>query len=357
MEFNRELLGQLICCGFHGPTLDQETKTFFQKIKPGGVILFKRNIESLDQLSQLCFSLHNLYEPPPFIAIDQEGGIVNRLFPILPETPDAFSLGTHGNLEMVETLGTLTGQALRAIGIDVDFAPVLDMSSPDSQNGIGKRSYSVDTETVINMGGASLRGLLGEGVAGTLKHFPGLGASTIDSHDSLPTIEKNKTFLELQDMKPFEILSPITPFIMIGHGYYPYLTTERTPATLSSIIIRDILRKDLSFNGIIITDDMEMGALKTFVSSGEEAVMALEAGCDIVLYCSSMEMIKNAYENISSSLEKQILNEAEIQASLQRIFEVKRSFIVKEKSENIDAKIEEITEKMRTISDNILSSL
>ncbi len=357
MKLRKEYLGQLLACGFQGSTLDAGTKTFLQKIKPGGVILFKKNIDSLDQLTQLCFLLHNLYDPPPFIAIDQEGGPVNRLSPLLPETPDAYILGQHRNPETCEDLALLTGQALRAIGIDLNFAPVLDLSNPDSPNGIGRRSFGVEPEIAANMGGAFLRGLLGQGVAGTLKHFPGLGASSIDSHSSLPTIDKKKTFLEIEDMKPFEMLSPIAPMVMIGHGCYTSLTIERVPASLSLEIVQDILRKKFSFNGVIVTDDMEMGALKDYLSSGEEAVRALNAGCDMVLYCSSNEMVENAYTQILSNLEKQNLNEAQIENSLNRIFELKRSFVVQEKCEDVESRINDICEKMKLISEKVLSSL
>lgn len=356
MESKKELLGQLIVCGLHGTSLDLETKTYLQEIKPGGIILFKRNIESLEQLSQLCFVLHNLYDPPPLIAVDQEGGIVNRLLPLLPETPDAYTLGRYGDPEIVEDLALLTGQALRAIGIDLDFAPVLDLSPPDSSNGIGKRAFSVDPEVTINMGGAFLRGLLSQGIAGTLKHFPGLGYSSVDSHASLPTIDKKKIFLELEDMKPFEMLSPIAPAIMLGHGYYPSLTIERAPATMSSEIVRDILRSKFRFKGVLITDDMEMGALKDFAASGDEAVRALEAGCDMILYGSLKELVENAHSKIMAALEKGDLNKVEIEHSLNRIFELKRSFIVQEADTEVGSRVEEIVGKMNVLSEKILSS-
>jgi beta-N-acetylhexosaminidase len=357
MELRQEHLGQLLACGFHGTTLHPDTQSFLRKIRPGGVILFKKNIESLDQLTELCFMLHNLYDPPPFIAVDQEGGPVNRLSPLLPETPNACALGQHGNPETIEDLALLTGQALRTIGIDLDFAPVLDLSAPDFPNGIGKRSFSTEPEIVIRMGGAFLRGLLGQGVAGTLKHFPGLGASTIDSHASLPTIDKKKSFLENEDMKPFEILSSMAPMVMIGHGYYTSLTIEKIPASLSSEIVRDILRKKHGFKGVIITDDMEMGALRDYLSSGEEAVRALHAGCDMVLYCSSNEMVENAVERITAAWEKRDFNESQIHNSLNRIFELKRSFLIPEKRTDAESRVKDIVQKMKVISEKVLSTL
>ncbi len=311
----------------------------------------------MDQLTELCFSIHNLYDPPPFIAIDQEGGSVNRLSSILPETPDAFTLGQHANPETVEDLALLIGQALRTIGIDIDFAPVLDLSDPESFNGIGRRSFSTEPEIAIRMGGAFLRGLLGQGVAGTLKHFPGLGASTIDCHDSLPTIDKKKSFLEIEDMKPFEILSPMTPMLMIGHGCYTSLTIERVPASLSSEIVQDILRRKYDFKGVVITDDMEMGALRDFLSSGEEAVRALHAGCDMALYCSSNDMVENALERAMAAFEKRELDESQIKNSLNRIWELKRSFVVLDKDGDAEPRIREIVEKMEKLSEKILTSI
>jgi beta-N-acetylhexosaminidase len=352
----KEDAGQILWVGIPGNSLEEKVGSRLRKMRPGGIILFKRNISSAGQLQYFCHELHNLYDPPPLIGIDQEGGRVNRLSAFLPEIPDAWILGQHGDDMIVERLGILTGKALRMLGFDVDFAPVLDLSEPGSLNGIGDRAFSLDPEAVITMGAAFLRGLLSEGIAGTLKHFPGLGCSEIDSHDSLPTINKKKLSLSMEDIMVFTVLSEISPLIMIGHGYYPALSTGRIPATLSSEIISEILRKEIDFDGVIITDDMEMGAVKNYTAEGDEAVRALEAGCDMVMYASSMEMAEQAFEKAGVALEKGIIEKKQIAASFARIHELKENFIDREKAGDPEAKLKEISEEMRDISAKVKDS-
>lgn len=353
MRLKRDEIGQLLFIGFDGQTLDQALEARLLKLRPGGIILFRRNISSAEQCVDLCERLHNLYDPPPMIGIDQEGGKVHRLSTILPDIPDASTLGNSGNEMNVEEIAAAIGKALRALGMDIDFAPVCDLSLPGDMNGIGDRAFGNVPEIVITMGAAFLRGLLSEGVAGTLKHFPGLGASSIDSHTSLPTISKGKISLGMEDMKPFAVLSEIAPLIMVGHGYYPSLTTEKLPATLSSEIVTVILRKEMEFKGVVITDDMEMGAMSDCRSEGEEAVRALHAGCDMVMYASSLEMAENAYEKIVLAIEDERLREKEIGASLRRIAEIRGDFVVTERLKNSAMLLQEASKQIVQYSDEI----
>ncbi len=343
-------IGQLLFVGFEGQAIDATLETRLSKLKPGGIILFKRNIGSAEQCVSLCEHLHALYDPPPMIGIDQEGGRVHRLSAILPDIPDASTLGKSGNEMVVEEIGVSIGKALRGLGIDIDFAPVCDLSLPDDVNGIGDRAFSSVPETVITIGAAFLRGLLSEGVAGTLKHFPGLGASSIDSHASLPTISKRKTSLGMEDMRPFAVLSEFAPLIMVGHAYYPSLVTEKLPATLSSEIISVILRKEMEFKGVIITDDMEMGAMEMYRSGGEEAVRALLAGCDMVMYASSLERAESAYEKILLAIEDGTLREKNADASLRRIAGIRRDFVVMERAENTARLLQEVSQAIVRLS-------
>lgn len=352
----KEDAGQILWVGIPGSSLEENVGSRLRKIRPGGIILFKRNISSAGQLQDFCHELHNLYDPPPLIGIDQEGGRVNRLSAFLPEIPDAWTLGQCGDDMITERFGMLTGQALRMLGFDVDFAPVLDISEPGSLNGIGNRAFSLDPEVVITMGAAFLRGLLSEGIAGTIKHFPGLGCSETDSHDSLPTINKKKLSLSMEDIRVFTVLSELAPLVMVGHGYYPSLSTGRFPATFSSEIVYEILRKEIGFEGVIVTDDMEMGAVKNFVADGDEAVRALEAGCDMVMYASSMEMAEQASEKAGVALDKGIIEKKQIAASLARIRELKENFIDSEKAGDPEAKLKEISEEMKDMSAKVKAS-
>ncbi|MEW5806718.1 MAG: beta-N-acetylhexosaminidase [Acidobacteriota bacterium] len=353
MTIRKDNAGQFLFIGFDGKVLDDKNESFLLRIKPGGIILFKRNIESASQLIELCHRLHNLYEPPPILGIDQEGGMVNRLSFIFPDIPDAHTLARHGNDDIVESVASLMGKALKILGIDCDFAPVLDLCTPYAPNGIANRSFGTDPDTAITMGSAFLRGLLGEGVAGTLKHFPGLGSSEIDSHTSLPTVSKSKNYLLIEDIRPFDALSEITPLIMIGHGHYPSFSLERLPATLCPEIITDVLRKEIGFQGLIISDDMEMGAMQHYLSSGEEAVRAIAAGCNMVMYCSSQEMVESAHSRIVASMESGKLPANRILRSLNRIQEIRKNFVDKQKARDFEEPLRKISEQMREISEKV----
>ena len=281
---NDELASRCLMVGVPGPTLDPETADKLEYLRPSGVILFSRNLVDPEQTQELLRECVRCLVDAPLLAIDQEGGRVSRLERWIGRTPPAHRLASAG-ADTVRAFGQATARALRSIGFNLDFAPVVDLSPPDAANGIGDRAFDITPEEVTRLARAFLAGLQGEGLAGCLKHFPGLGDSTIDSHHALPTVNRDRATLEVNDLVPFRRLLDLSPCVMVGHGYYPAFGEVALPATCSRTIVSDLLRDDLGFEGVIVSDDMDMGAISDRDTHGAAAVEAIGAGCDLLLYC------------------------------------------------------------------------
>jgi beta-N-acetylhexosaminidase len=289
--------------GLPGPVLDPETRRRLAAIRPAGVILFGRNLESPAQVRELLASTRDVLAGDALFAIDQEGGSVSRLAPWIGETPSAATLARAG-VGRVRAFGAATGAVVAALGFNLDFAPVVDLCPPDATNGIGSRSFGIDPATSTMLAGAFLDGLQGRGVGGCLKHFPGLGDTAVDSHVELPIARRGVAALLGADMLPFRELAHRAASIMVGHGHYPALVPGAPrPATCSREIVGR-LRGDLEFRGLIVTDDMEMGAIGERDRDGTAAVEALQAGCDLLLYCADLDRAERATESIRREAER-----------------------------------------------------
>ncbi len=289
--------GGCLMVGLPGPDLDTDTRDRLSDLRPAGVILFGRNLDSPERLAELQRALGGLRQPPRLVALDQEGGRVSRLQPWIGPTPTAAELATRGS-GATEGFAADTGRALGALGFNVDFAPVVDLCDVAATNGIGDRSYGVAPDVVVEHADAFLRGLTAAGVAGCLKHFPGLGDTPVDSHLSLPTCPRSVAALEAADLIPYRRLAARAPAVMIGHGHYTAWHPRPEPATGSRAIVADLLRGEIGFEGLVVTDDLEMGAVLPLDPDGSYAVRALEAGCDLLLYCADLDRADRAREAI-----------------------------------------------------------
>jgi beta-N-acetylhexosaminidase len=228
------------------------------------------------------------------VALDQEGGRVSRLEGLVGPTPTARGLAALGP-ESARRFGSATARAMRSLGFDLDFAPVVDLSTAEATNGIGDRSFGTDPLQVSSLAGAFLDGLQEQGVAGCLKHFPGLGPTDVDSHDSLPLARLERSALDRSDLVPFRHLAGRAAAVMVGHAHYPALEPERDlPATLSSRIVQGLLCGECGFKGLVVGDDLEMGAVAALDVDGRAAVRAMAAGCDLLLYCKDLERAERA---------------------------------------------------------------
>lgn len=298
-DWKREVGGALMV-GLPGPELDRETSGWLRARRPAGVILFGRNLETPRQTAALIEAALPLLRRPALIAVDQEGGRVSRLASWLGPTPSAATLARCGD-DVTRRFAAATGRALAALGFNLDFAPVVDLSPPDQPNGIGDRSYGTDPDTVRCRAGAFLAGLQDDaGIAGCLKHFPGLGDTSVDSHVELPVVSRTRAQLDEEDLAPYRALGPIAASVMIGHGHYPALDAESKPASCSPNVVTGLLRGHLGYTGLAVSDDLEMGAVAGRDAEGEAAVLALEAGCDLLLYCSDPARADRALEALAA---------------------------------------------------------
>jgi beta-N-acetylhexosaminidase len=281
----KALAGAVLMVGFDGA----EPHERLRALGPAGLILFSRNLESAGQTIDLTERLKALLPGPPLLALDQEGGRVSRLQPFIGPTPPAAALARAGATTARE-FGAGTGRALHALGFNIDFAPVVDLCGPEATNGIGDRSFGTDPHRVAELAGSFLEGLQAAGVAGCLKHFPGLGRTAVDSHLELPLASASLQQLEQEDLLPYRLLGPKAAAVMVGHAHYPALNPEELlPASCSREIVSGLLRAGLGYEGLVVSDDLEMGAVAELDREGAAALRALTSGCDLLLYCSDLE--------------------------------------------------------------------
>jgi beta-N-acetylhexosaminidase len=287
--------GQLILTGVPGKELDPATAALFRKVQPGGFILFGRNIESALQLRKLIDDLRDLSAIEPIITIDQEGGRVSRLRLIGQEPPNAQQLRDKGDLALVRQHGALTGRLLRLFGFNLDLCPVLDISFDDeADNSLRGRCYGRDVAEVVRLAGAFNDALRGEGIASCGKHFPGYSAATVDAHHDLPLIERSRAELDADELAVFRQFAGRVDSMMICHGWYPCFEPEKTAASLSHRIVTHLLRGELGFEGLIMTDDLDMGAILNEYSLEETIRRAMGAGNDLAMICHRVAAIEEA---------------------------------------------------------------
>lgn len=317
--------------GFHGTTLTDELKGMVLDYRVGGVILFSRNIESPSQLKDLCNSLQKLsiksHKIPLLIAIDQEGGRVFRLKPPFRQYPSYGELGWAGSEDAVRSNALLMADELIEIGVNMNMAPVLDVNTNPKNPIIGDRSFSSNPEVVARLGACVIKAFHEKGIIAVGKHFPGHGDTFSDSHLELPVINHEVERLEDIEFKPFvNTFKTGLRAIMTAHVLYPALDPDY-PATMSERIITDILRKKLGFNGVVITDDLEMKAIENNYHPEISAIQSVKAGVDMLLICHSRDKQIELFNSILKAVESGEIKEDRIEESLYRIARLKKDFI------------------------------
>lgn len=288
-------LGQLLMTGVPGPELDAETAATFRRIQPGAFILFGRNIKTAAQLRKLIDDLRELSDVEPIITIDQEGGRVSRLKLIGNEPPNANQLRDRGDLALIERHGAITARLLRMFGFNLDLCPVLDISFDDeADNSLRGRCYGNDPAQVIRNAGAFNDALRAGGVLSCGKHFPGYSRCPEDAHHELPTVSVSREDLEAHELAVFRAFADRIDSMMIGHAFYPSLEQGTTPSSLSRVVITDLLRGELGFRGLIMTDDLDMGAILNHYGLEETIRLAITAGNDVAMICHRVEVVEQA---------------------------------------------------------------
>jgi beta-N-acetylhexosaminidase len=278
----KDLAGRVMWIGLPGRGTEAALERAAE-VSPGGVVLFARDIDEPGQVHDLVRRLREQSGSTCLpVALDQEGGRVDRLRPLLGPSPPARRL-SGGEPDSIRAFGTLTGRALRLLGFNVDFAPVLDLDHGQEAGAIGDRSWGGEPKAVARSAAAFLQGLSSAGVAGCLKHWPGLGRARSDPHHELPIVEVSGAEME-EEQRPFLRLLSRAPFVMTAHCLYPAMDDSGTPATCSPLALAPL--RESGFDGCLVADDLEMGAIEDI---GTAAVASLEAGCDALLVCGAGE--------------------------------------------------------------------
>lgn len=330
-----EKVGQLFILGFHGQDLSQGLKRTLRELKPGGIVVFKKNIGDLPKISELNRSAQMLSfqysKTPLLIAVDQEGGIVTRI-QMQPAQPSPQFVGKAKNSALTFSLGNEVGETLRKLGFNMNLAPVMDVVPANSKSFIGTRSFGSDPYLVSTLGVAFSQGLADAGVMPTAKHFPGSGDIVADPHleKVIQTDEKNNFFnTHILPYKDFAEMSGVHA-IMMSHVSYPELDSNGLPATFSRKIITNLLRTDLKFKGLVITDDLLMAGAKIHNTPGDSALAALRAGADLLMITWSRKSQTAAYQRVLKAFREKELTESRLNESLFRILLAKSSYFRKE---------------------------
>jgi len=290
----------LLGIGLTGKSLTDLERRILRETTPYAVVLFGRNVGDAGELRELVAEIKSLArDTPPLFMIDEEGGRVDRLRHLIPSLPSAQAYAEGEKpATMARWGGRIIGMALRWFDIEIDLAPVVDIRGDDSPRGLERRTFGADPESVVELAGAFIAGLHETGTAACLKHFPGIGLGSGDPHYGATVMDLSRDELLRRDLVPFAALGNESGAIMIGHGTYPQLDDPRTPATLSRRLSRELLDA-IGFNGLAVTDDMEMHAvsdLDTYESLAERAMLA---GSDVVLFCSHIELIPELQRHLS----------------------------------------------------------
>ena len=330
-----EKVGQLFFIGLPGSELDAATCRLLKSVQPGGVCLFARNIKEAGQTRSLLDGIRNASAITPFLSLDQEGGRVDRLRRLLTPMPAANQLMTPAD---AAELGGIIGEAICILGFNMDFAPVVDVITADRANfvnGLQTRGLGRTKENVADLASSFLDSLSDHGILGCLKHFPGLAASTVDSHEELPTVTLVKDELRRIDLHPYqELLGRDDVCVMVAHAVYPNADLQDAnpdgkllPSSLDPGIVTSLLRDELKFKGVAITDDMEMGAILRHYGIGEASKMAIKAGEDMIAICASDEAIYEAHRAVSEAVCMGEIPEAMLDRSVQRVLELKSKLV------------------------------
>ena len=326
-------IGQFFFIGLPGTQLDNEARELIEEVQPGGIILFGRNVETPHQVRELIDGARAMLPVPPLCGIDQEGGLVDRLRNIFPPMPSARAIRQHGDLSGVRTLGRVTGEVLRMLGLDINFAPVMSIITQERSqltNGLFSRSFGRSPGEVLGYTTVYMRGLQTTGCLGCLKHFPGIGAGAVDSHIEMPMVALSKDDLLAQDLAPyielFQRADDRVRVVMVSHGGFPNIDIKKgttgglvEPASISASIVTKLLRQELGYKHLVVTDDLEMGAIAKHCQIEDAVVRAFNAGEDMLLICATPETIRRGHRALIEAARAGKLNEKRIAASLKRI--------------------------------------
>lgn len=359
----KEKIGQLFFIGLPGEELIDDSRRLLEEISPSGICLFARNTKNAQKTRKLLDDIAEALPFQPFFSIDQEGGLVDRLRRITEPIPSAKDVSKSGNLENARKLAQITAEVIRILGFNMNFAPVIDVTN-DKRLGFimdnQSRTFGISKEEVFDWTKIYLDALQNKGVIGCLKHFPGIGAVEFDPHEELPAVSANREELFDTDIFPYlkHFETKQVHAVMSAHATYPNFDLQETdssgkllPSSLSHNIVTSLLRKELGFEGLALTDDLEMGAIVNNYGMGEATKMAFLAGSDFLLICNEIEAIKEGFNAMLDAVENGEITEQRIDESLERIFRVRELL---EKPLDFDEnRLEELSQEIKDLKQSL----
>lgn len=328
-----EKVGQLVMTGIDGYINDEHSSELIEKYKVSGFILLGQNIKDTNQTLALVNSLkasNSKNKIPLFFGIDEEGGRISRLPAEFTKLPTNKVIGQKNNSDLSFNIGNLLGKELKAFGLNMDFAPVLDINSNPKNPIIGDRSFGINADIVSKLGIATMKGIQSQNVISGVKHFPGHGDTSVDSHIGLPVVNNDLNRLKSFELIPFsKAIQNEADVVMVAHILLPKIDKDN-PASFSKAIITDVLRNYLGYNGVVITDDMTMGAIVKNYDIGQAAVRSLNAGTDIILVCHDFDKETAVINAINKAAENKVISQKSIDEKLYRVLKLKQKYGLKD---------------------------
>ena len=353
-----EQVGQLLVVGFHGSCIPQTLRDMIERDHIGNIILFSRNIQNTQQLLELTHSLQEIakaagHSTPLLIMLDQENGMIRRLGQGATIFPGNMTLGAIGSEQIAYDIAHATGNELRSLGINMNLAPVVDVNNNPANPVIGVRSFGEDSREVARLAVATVKGYQAAGIISNLKHFPGHGDTTVDSHVALPTILHTLEHLEQVELVPFKsCIQAGADSVMIAHIYFPALMPGKSlPATISPIIIQELLRQRLGFDGVVISDCMEMNAIVSTIGTAQGVVKALQAGTDLVLISHTYERQRESLAAIQAAIQTGQLSRETLRLAAERVQRLKERYLSWDTAMSATLSIEVTSEEHRQLSE------
>lgn len=349
-----EQAGQILIVGVGSTSLSDEERSWIEKIRPGGIILFRRNIEEAAQTAGLLRDADRLGSTPLLRFVDMEGGLVDRLRDVIHPIPSPAAVFATGKRNLYRQHGWLIAREARALGFNAVLAPVLDLALPESASILKSRAVAAEPWRVIDYARYFVSGLNMENMLGCGKHFPGLGGATVDSHQSTPVIHRQTRLMWRTDLSPWLAVGSRLPFAMVAHASYPWPGRDPVLATVSRYWVTNVLRRQVRFRGIILSDDMEMGGILSQMSIEDAAIGAIRAGIQMIEICRSPELVHRAYEAVLREAEHSRAFRDMVASAWRKIYRSKKKWLQPVKRQNLsEGRITRLCEDVRDFAEAV----
>jgi beta-N-acetylhexosaminidase len=330
-----EQAGQILIAGVEATSLSAAERNWFDRIRPGGIILFRRNIEEPTQVAHLLRDADRLGTTPLLRSVDLEGGLVDRLRDLIHPMPSAAAVFATGKRNLFRQHGWLIAREARALGFNAVFAPVLDLALPESTSIMRTRAVAAEPGRVIDYVRCFLAGMKMEEMLACGKHFPGLGGGQVDSHQSMPVIHRQTRLMWRTDLAPWLAIAGRLPLAMVAHASYPWPGRDPAPATVSRYWVTNVLRRQIRFKGIIVSDDMEMGGILSQMPIEDAVIQALTAGIQMIEICRDPSLVMRAYEALVQESERSPAFRECVASAWRKVYRSKKRWLRPTRRQNL----------------------